>query len=153
VPVYRGNINNIVGIIYTKNLAVVWRDSRIIVLEDLIYPVYYAPENAKISKILKEFKKGHHHVAIVVDEFGSIIGIASIEDLLEEIVGEVWDEYDLKEKTVIPLGDNSYIIQAYETIFNINGELNILIYLTGIIVRLTAGFWNCSAESLNPARK
>ncbi|MDR0800365.1 MAG: CNNM domain-containing protein [Endomicrobium sp.] len=94
VPVYRGNINNIVGIIYTKNLAVAWRSSRIIVLEDLIYPAYYVPKDTKVSKILKEFKTGYHHIAIVVDEFGSTIGIASIEDLLEEIVGEVWDEYD-----------------------------------------------------------
>ena len=125
VPVYRGNINNIVGIIYTKNLAVAWRNSKIIVLEDLIYPVYYVPKDAKISKILKEFKTGHHHIAIVVDEFGSTIGIASIEDILEEIVGEVWDEYDSKEKTAIPLEGNSYIIQAYESISNVNSKLNI----------------------------
>ncbi|OEG69499.1 hypothetical protein ATZ36_09200 [Candidatus Endomicrobiellum trichonymphae] len=57
VPIYRGNINNIVGIIYTKNLAVAWRNSGIIVLEDLIYHAYYVPENAKISEILKELKK------------------------------------------------------------------------------------------------
>ncbi|MDR3256958.1 MAG: hemolysin family protein [Endomicrobium sp.] len=125
VPVYRGNINNIVGIIYTKDLAVAWRSYGAIVFEDLIRPAYYAPENAKVNKILKEFKTGHQHITIVVDEYGSTIGIASIEDLLEEIVGDVWDEYDLKGKTIMSIGVNSYLIQAYESISNVNDELNI----------------------------
>jgi CBS domain containing-hemolysin-like protein len=125
VPVYRKNINNIVGIIYTKDLAIAWRNERIIVLEDLTRPVYYVPENAKVSQLLKEFKKGHHHIAMVVDEFGSTIGIASIEDLLEEIVGEVLDEYDLKEQIIMPIGNSTYAIQADESIFNISNELGI----------------------------
>jgi CBS domain containing-hemolysin-like protein len=125
VPVYRKNINNIIGIMYAKDLAIAWRQSEIIILEDLIRPVYYVPENAKINKILEEFKTKRHHIAAVVDEFGSIIGIASIEDLLEEIVGEIWDEYDLKEKTVIPINANSYLVETYESISNVNSILNI----------------------------
>lgn len=128
VPVYRGNLNNIVGIIYGKDIAVAWRSSDIIVIEDLIRPVHYVPENAKVSKMLKEFKTGHHHIAIVVDEFGSTIGIASIEDLIEEIVGEVWDEYDesdMNEKTVVTLGDGSYLIQASESVSNLNDKLSL----------------------------
>ncbi len=125
VPVYKDSLNNIIGIIYSKDLAVAWRSSDIIIIEDLIRPAYYVPESAKINKMLKEFKTGHHHIAIVVDEFGSTIGIASIEDLLEEIVGEVWDEYDMKEKNIMPYGDNSYLIQAHESILNLNEELNL----------------------------
>lgn len=128
VPVYKGNLNNIIGIIYSKDLAVAWRSSDIIVIEDLIRPIHYVPENAKVSKMLKEFKTGHHHIAIVVDEFGSTIGIASIEDLIEEIVGEVWDEYDesdMNEKSVVTLRDGSYLVQAAESISNLNDELNL----------------------------
>jgi CBS domain containing-hemolysin-like protein len=125
VPVFKENINNIVGVIYTKDIAFAWRSAGIIVLEDIIRPAYYAPENAKVSKILKEFKTGHQHIAIVVDEFGSTIGIASMEDLVEEIVGEVLDEYDLKENTIKKIGHNQYIIQAYESISNVNDELNL----------------------------
>ena len=127
VPVYKGDLNNILGVIYSKDLAIAWRSSDIIILEDLIRPAYYVPENAKINKMLKEFRTGQRHIAIVVDEYGSTIGIASIEDLLEEIVGEVWDEYDMMEKTVLPYGDNAWLVQAYESVLNLNEELNIAV--------------------------
>ncbi|MCL2145006.1 MAG: hemolysin family protein [Endomicrobia bacterium] len=128
VPVYKESLNNITGIIYSKDLAVAWRSSDIIAIEDLIRPVHYVPENAKVSRILKEFKTGHHHIAIVVDEFGSTIGIVSIEDFIEEIVGEVWDEYDgsdMNEKTVVTLRDGSYLIQASEAISDLNDKLKL----------------------------
>ncbi|MDR3071404.1 MAG: hemolysin family protein [Endomicrobium sp.] len=125
VPIYKGNISNIVGIIYAKDLAIAWRNFKVIVVEDLIHSAYYVSENSKINNVLKEFKTGHCHVAIVVNEFGSTIGIASIEDLLEEIVGEVLDEHDLKEKTIKSIDQNEYIIQAYESISSVNDELDI----------------------------
>ncbi|MCL2390138.1 MAG: hemolysin family protein [Endomicrobia bacterium] len=125
VPVYKGTLNHIIGIIYSKDLAIAWRNSDIIVVEDLIRPAHYVPDSARVDKVLKEFKTGHHHVSIVVDEFGSTVGILSIEDLLEEIVGEVWDEYDMKEKTIVPYGDNSYLVQTQESVLNLNKELNI----------------------------
>jgi CBS domain containing-hemolysin-like protein len=90
--------------------------------------VHYVPENAKVGRVLKEFKTGHHHIAVVVDEFGSTIGVASIEDLIEEIVGEVWDEYDksdMNEKTVVALRDGSYLVQALEAISDLNDKLNL----------------------------
>jgi CBS domain containing-hemolysin-like protein len=125
VPVYSKDISNIIGIIYAKDLAVAWRNSDIIIIEDLIRSAYFAPENAEVSKVLKEFRTGRHHIAIVVDEFGYTIGLVSIEDLLEEIVGEVWDEHDFKEKAIIQTKNNSYIIEAHESIINVNDELNI----------------------------
>ncbi|MDR3195784.1 MAG: hemolysin family protein [Endomicrobium sp.] len=124
VPVYSKNVGNIIGILYAKDLAVAWRNSDIIIIEDLIRHAYFAPENAKISEVLKEFRTGRHHIAIVVDEFGYTIGLASIEDLLEEIVGDVLDEHDFREKTIIPTG-NRHIIHAYESITNVNDELSI----------------------------
>ncbi|MCL2485944.1 MAG: hemolysin family protein [Endomicrobia bacterium] len=125
VPVYKGTLNDIIGVIYSKDLAIAWRNSDIIIMEDLIRPAYYVPDSARVDKMLKEFKTGHQHIAVVVDEFGSTVGIVSIEDLLEEIVGEVWDEYDMKEKTIVPYGDNSYLVQAHESVVDLNTELDL----------------------------
>lgn len=125
VPVYRGTMNNIIGIINVKDIAATWRNENLFTIEDILRPVYYVPETAYIKQLLVNFKTGRHHMAIVVDEFGSTIGLATIEDLLEEIVGEVWDEYDVKEKNVIKLEDNEYLINASESISNVNDELKL----------------------------
>ncbi|MDR2860825.1 MAG: hemolysin family protein [Elusimicrobiota bacterium] len=128
VPVYKEHLSNITGIIYSKDLALAWRNSEIIILEDLIRPVYYVPESANVNSVLKEFKSGHHHCAVVVDEFGLTVGIVSIEDLLEEIVGEVSDEYDdTEEKHIITYGygRQEYLIQGQESVLNVNDDLNI----------------------------
>jgi len=124
VPVYKGGLNNIIGVIYSKDIAFAWRNSDIIVLEDLIRPALYVPETAKVSSILKEFKTGRHHMAVVVDEFGSTVGVVSLEDLLEEIVGDVLDENDEKEKLAIPYGKDSFLVWAQESITDLNKELN-----------------------------
>jgi CBS domain containing-hemolysin-like protein len=129
VPVHRGNLSNIIGIIYSKDLALERRNSDIIIIQDLIRPVYYVPESAKISQILKEFKRGHHHCAIVVDEFGLTVGIVSIEDLLEEIVGEVLDEYDIEQDDDVisyaKFGRQEYLVQAQESVLDLNEKLGI----------------------------
>jgi CBS domain containing-hemolysin-like protein len=100
IPVYRDSVDNIIGIVTAKDIAMAWRNGDILTIEDLIRPVYYVPETAYIKQILLEFKKGKDHMAIIVDEFGSTIGLVTMEDLLEEIVGEVWDEYDEKDGRV-----------------------------------------------------
>jgi CBS domain containing-hemolysin-like protein len=128
IPVYKGDIDNIIGIIRTKDIAMAWRNGELLAIEDLIRPVYYVPETAYIKQILSEFKKGKHGIAIVVDEFGSTIGLVTIEDLLEEIVGEVWDEYDVKDENIKKLTDDGkYLINASESIADVNDELNLTI--------------------------
>ncbi len=123
VPVYRGNLDNIVGIIYSKDLTLALRGGSLFVIDDLIRPAYFVPASARIDQVLREFKTGHQHMALVVDEFGSTIGLATIEDLVEELVGEIWDEYDIKEKTIIPFPDGSYLIWSNESLEHINEEL------------------------------
>ena len=128
VPVYKKHLNAIVGIIYSKDLALSWRNSDIIILEDLIRPVYYVPESAKVNLVLKEFKSGRRHLAVVVDEFGLTSGIVSIEDLLEEIVGEVLDEYDKEEKHIITYGHYGHLrhlIDAQESVLDVNEKIGI----------------------------
>ncbi|MBN1822970.1 MAG: HlyC/CorC family transporter [Endomicrobiales bacterium] len=125
VPVYRGNLDNIVGIVYSKDLALAWRGGSLFVIDDLIRPAYFVPASARIDKVLREFKTGHQHMAIVVDEFGSTTGLATIEDLVEEIVGEIWDEYDIQEKAVVPLPEGGYLVKGGESLKNVNEELGL----------------------------
>jgi putative hemolysin len=125
VPVYRGNIDNIVGIIYSRDLALAWRGGSLFLIEDLIRPAYFVPNTAPVDKVLREFKNGHHHLAIVVDEFGSTVGEATIEDIVEEIVGEIWDEYDIQEKTIIPQPDGANMVRAGESLDAVNDQLKL----------------------------
>lgn len=125
VPVYRGNLDNIVGIIYSKDLALAWRGGSLFVIDDLIRPAYFIPGSARTDQVLREFKTGHQHMGIVVDEFGSTTGIATIEDLVEEIVGEIWDEYDIQEKTIVTFPDGSYLVRAGEELDKVNSELKL----------------------------
>ena len=125
IPVYRDSIDNIIGIVTAKGIAMAWRNGEVLAIEDLIRPVYYVPETAYVKQILTEFKKGKDHMAIVVDEFGSTIGLVTMEDLLEEIVGEVWDEYDEKDGNIKMLTDGKYLINGYESISDVNDELKL----------------------------
>jgi CBS domain containing-hemolysin-like protein len=125
VPVYRGNLDNIVGIIYSKDLALAWRGGSLFLIDDLIRPVYFVPGSARIDQVLREFKTGHHHLALVVDEFGSTIGLATSEDLVEEIVGEIWDEYDIQEKNILPLPEGGFLVRAGESLAHVNDELKL----------------------------
>ncbi|MCL5267466.1 MAG: hemolysin family protein [Bacteroidetes bacterium] len=94
MPVYRESIDNVVGIIYAKDLLTMVEDGAAIVLQDLLRAPYYVPESKKISQLLREMQLNKIHLAVVVDEFGGTEGIVTLEDVLEEIVGEIQDEYD-----------------------------------------------------------
>ena len=127
IPVYRDSVDNIIGIVTAKDIAMAWRNGDILTIEDLIRPVYYVPETAYIKQILLEFKKGKDHMAIIVDEFGSTIGLVTMEDLLEEIVGEVWDEYDEKDENIKKITDGKYLVDASKSISDVNDDLKITI--------------------------
>jgi len=89
VPVYKNSLDNIVGLIYTRDLAVARDDQPLYVVDDLLRPALYVPESAPISRVLQEFKTGGRHIAIVVDEYGVTKGLVTAEDIAEEIVGEI----------------------------------------------------------------
>lgn len=107
LPVFRGSIDNVVGIIYAKDLLTMVENGEVIVLHDLLRPPYYVPVTKKISQLLREMQRDKIHLAVVVDEFGGTEGIVTLEDVLEEIVGEIQDEYDenLSELVHDPNGD------------------------------------------------
>lgn len=112
IPVYRDNIDNISGILYIKDLLPHLGKSSSFRWQSLIRPPYFVPETKKIDDLLREFQENKVHIAVVVDEFGGTSGIVTLEDILEEIVGEINDEYDDDEKNFVRLDNNTYIFEG-----------------------------------------
>jgi putative hemolysin len=96
IPVYKDSPDNISGIINMKDLLMLSSNRELVVLQDIIYPPTIVSESKKVTELLKEFQKGHAHIAIVVDNQDKVQGIVTLEDLVEEIVGEIEDEYDVR---------------------------------------------------------
>ena len=112
IPVYSGTEDIIKGILFIKDLLPYLDKPETFRWQSLIRPAYFVPETKKIDDLLEEFRTNKIHMAIVVDEFGGTSGIVTMEDILEEIVGEISDEYDEDEKQYIRLADGSYIFEA-----------------------------------------
>lgn len=122
MPVYKGNMDHVVGILYTKDMLNMVKNRGLIIFQDLIRVPYFVPESKKVSELLKEFKKGKIHMAIVVDEFGGTAGVVTLEDILEEIVGEIQDEYDVEEKEVERGEDGCYNVRGRVEISKLNED-------------------------------
>ena len=112
IPVYQDNSDNIRGILYIKDLLPHLRKPANFRWQSLIRPPYFVPETKKIDDLLREFQENKVHIAIVVDEFGGTSGIVTLEDVLEEIVGEINDEYDEDEKSYVRINSNTYIFEG-----------------------------------------
>lgn len=127
IPVYEETIDNIIGVLYTKDvLNYLKAHSTDTQVKELVREAYYVPETKSIIEILQEFKSKKVHIALVLDEYGGIGGVLTIEDLLEEIVGEIRDEFDNEEEESIKeIDDNRYEIDAMLDIETINKSLNI----------------------------
>jgi CBS domain containing-hemolysin-like protein len=126
MPVYRNNLDNIVGILNVKDLLRFW--SRPISEEDLIANLrkpYYIPETKNIHQLLPELKHNKHHMAIVIDEYGGTSGLVTLEDLLEEIVGEISDEHDIDERAMIDSPDGSTMADGRVEIEEIEEHFNL----------------------------
>ena len=112
IPVYQDTIDNIRGILYIKDLLPHISKPASFRWQSLIRPPYFVPETKKIDDLLREFQENKVHIAIVVDEFGGTSGIITLEDILEEIVGEINDEYDEEEKSFTRINANTYIFEG-----------------------------------------
>ncbi len=120
MPVYRGNVDNIVGVIYTKDLLGLLEHRNLIVIHDIVRPVFFIPETKKISQLMRELQQRKMHMAVVIDEFGGTEGIVTMEDILEEIVGEIHDEYDEDIKDVESAADGSFMINGRLSVRDFN---------------------------------
>lgn len=114
VPVYEESVDNILGLLYAKDLLKVKLEGRNLAsVRELIRPAYFVPEAKKVDELLREMQARSVHVALVVDEYGGIAGLVTLEDIVEEIVGEIRDEYDQSEELLFQqVGDNEYIFQG-----------------------------------------
>ena len=110
MPVYRGNFDNVVGILNVKDMLPFIHRAEEIDLQVLLRPVQFVPDTARLDVILRQFQSMHLHMAVVVDEYGGVEGIVTLEDLLEEIVGEIRDEHDTEMEAVRDMGAGLYTI-------------------------------------------
>ena len=112
IPVYQDNSDNVRGILYIKDLLPHLSKGAGFRWQSLIRPPYFVPETKKIDDLLREFQENKVHIAIVVDEFGGTSGIVTLEDILEEIVGEINDEYDEDEKNYVRINANTFVFEG-----------------------------------------
>lgn len=127
IPVYEGSIDNIIGVLYTKEIIreYIKRNGNLTNtdLRDLMREAFFVVGSKKISDLLKNFQQKKQHLAIVIDEFGGTEGIISLEDILEELVGEIQDEEDEEEKIVEEISENTFWVQATQPLEEINDYL------------------------------
>lgn len=127
IPVFKDTIDSIVGILYSKDILS-WLSEHSVDqfdLKDLLKKPHYIPMGKKVNDLMREFKKKHNHLAIVVDEYGGTAGLVTMEDILEEIVGDIQDEYDEEEKEVVKIAENVYVIDPHIDLYDLNEELGI----------------------------
>lgn len=127
IPVYEEGIDNIIGVFYIKDIFNVIKDGKLnMKVKSFIREAYFVPETKPLFEMLEEFKKKHIHMAIVLDEYGGTSGIITIEDLIEEIVGDINDEFDIEhDEEIKKVADNKYIINAMLDVDFLNKELSI----------------------------
>jgi putative hemolysin len=121
-PVYRGSLDDVLGILHVRDLFHALYDRGIdnVVIEHIVRPAHVVPETKDLASLLGEFRRRNQHLALVVDEYGSVQGIVTLEDLLEEIVGEIEDEYDLPDDSIERLDDNRMRVHGTFTIDDFN---------------------------------
>jgi len=112
IPAYEGSIDNVVGVVYAKDALRLLEKRQPVVVRKVLHPAHLVPETKKVGELLKELQKRRSHMAIVVDEHGSVAGLVTLEDLIEEIVGEIQDEYDWEERPVERLRDGSLVVDG-----------------------------------------
>lgn len=122
-PIYLGDIDNIIGVIYAKDLFKELISKKFRTIKDIMRPAHFVPESMKINDLLRDFQKLHMQIAIVTNEFGATAGIVTMEDIIEELVGEIQDEHDEEKPTVEKKSETEYIVNAHSGIADVNESL------------------------------
>lgn len=125
IPVYEDTIDNTIGMLYAKDLLQCWPNLESIRLRDILRPAYYVPETKPVDELLQELQQRKVHIAIVVDEYGGLAGLLTIEDILEEIVGEIQDEYDTEEPSVEIISPDEAMFDGRIDLDDVNDEMDI----------------------------
>ena len=146
IPVYRDTIDEIVGVLYIKDLFKYIKKNKKVKIKDVMRDAYFVSENKMINELFRELQKNKNQLAIVLDEYGGTAGIVSMEDILEELVGNIFDEYDEVENEYEKIDDNTYLISGKVSIFDLRKILGVKIpegeydtlsgYLTELLGRI-----------------
>jgi putative hemolysin len=123
-PVFRESIDNVIGMVYTRDIINMLLHSELIILQDIIRKPYFVPDSKGLTELMTDFQRKQMHMAIVLDEFGGTAGIVTLEDIIEEIVGEIWDEYDAEEPDYRLQADGSLIVSSRMSVSDLNKLLN-----------------------------
>lgn len=126
IPVYDETIDNIVGIVYIKDILISTK-TKASKLKNIAKDVYFVPETKNVNELFKELQMNKKQIAIVIDEYGGTAGLVTMEDILEELVGDIYDEYDPDVKTIEQLDGNTYIVEGNVSIYDIEKKIDIKI--------------------------
>lgn len=124
-PVHRDTIDNVVGVLYVKDLPAALISGTPASVSDVLRPAYFVPESMKLDTLLREMKQRRIHIAVAVDEYGGVSGIITMEDILEEIVGDIQDEFDDEEEELVASAEGEWICDARMHIEDFNAALGI----------------------------
>jgi CBS domain containing-hemolysin-like protein len=122
IPVYKETVDNIIGIIYTKDLISASEHRELIALQDIIRPAYFVSETKNIGILMREFQKDKVHMGIVINEYGGVEGLITMEDIIEEITGEIMDEYDVETPEIIKGKNQEYLVNPIVGIKDFNAK-------------------------------
>ena len=125
IPVYDGTIDRIIGVVYAKDFYSRYFEGAKIKMEDLMRPVKFIPETATVARTLTEIQKSMVQMIVVLDSYGGTVGIVSLEDILEELVGEIWDESDEVQYSIVRESDGSYAVLGEANIFDMMEEIGV----------------------------
>jgi putative hemolysin len=126
VPVYEGTIDNILGVVYAKELLkLAGKGGSNATLREFLRPLLFIPESKKVNELLHQMQAARSHIAVIVDEYGTTVGLVTLEDLIEEIVGEIHDEFEKEERSVIQIDKNLWEVNAKIAISDLNKQLGI----------------------------
>ena len=124
LPVYHGTIDNIIGVVHEKDFYIA-RLKKATKIDDLVVPTLYTTGSTQISQLLRTLREQHHHLAVVVDEYGGTEGIITLEDILEELVGEIWDEHDEVTEDFRTQSDGSWLVSGSASVDDLYEELDL----------------------------
>lgn len=125
LPVYQDKPDNVIGMVHLKDIFVQIMQHTEKSLQELVRPIMFVPETVKVNQLLREFREQHMHIAMVINEYGSVTGLVTLEDVLEEIVGEISDEYESAQEKIIPLKQGGWLVDATVALDDLTDVLKI----------------------------
>ncbi len=125
LPVYENKVDNIIGMVHQKDIFVMLSNNKDKPLRELVRPILFVPETVKVNQLLREFREQHMHIAMVLNEHGSVTGLITLEDVLEEIVGEITDEHEPSPEKILPMKPGVWLVDASIPIGTLSDVLKI----------------------------